>query len=196
MGHDEAGALVSFFCPWGCWRVYENVRGSWLQHTSGVNCLRYTTDSSLPTHTLKGREIFRNTQVVLYVQEKNNILFLSTFFELQYMNKTWMYRTYMFWQLVLSYEHKQSEQKCLNGALWSNRNMLIRRTDRPDLVNTTTITGTLILHMCLSVFVCVHIYECVLRCGGRLTVKAYISIHIWKSSCQRHIKYNQFGSST
>lgn len=54
MGHDEAGALVSFFCPWGCWRVYQNVRGSWLQHTSGVNCLRYTT--ALPCLSTHPRE--------------------------------------------------------------------------------------------------------------------------------------------
>lgn len=43
MGHDEAGALVQFFCPRGCFGVYQNVRGPGLQHTSGVNCLRYTT---------------------------------------------------------------------------------------------------------------------------------------------------------
>lgn len=40
MGHDEAGALVSFLCPLGCWSLYQNVRGCWLQHTSGVNFLQ------------------------------------------------------------------------------------------------------------------------------------------------------------
>lgn len=59
MGHDEAGALVLFFCPWGCCRVYQSVRGYWLQHTSSVNCLRYTTAPCQPTHTLIRKKIFK-----------------------------------------------------------------------------------------------------------------------------------------
>lgn len=78
MGHDEASDQVSFLCPWGCWRVYQNVRGSWLQHTSGVNSLRYNYPSSALTYIHGGKNALQShasIKGVLYEKKTMNLLF-------------------------------------------------------------------------------------------------------------------------
>lgn len=80
MGHDEAGAPVSVFCPRGCWRVYQNVRGSWLQHTSGVNVYDIQLALACP-HKEKGIEV-AVTCMCAFEKKKEHVIFL--FFSVQH----------------------------------------------------------------------------------------------------------------